>query len=35
MGKAYVRNELVGSATGIFMTLRPFKKYVKDQKDEK
>ena len=35
MGKAYVGEELVGSATGTFMTPRPFKKYVKDKKDEK
>ena len=30
MGKAYVEDELAGSATGTFMTPRPFKKYVED-----
>lgn len=30
MGKAYVEDKLVGSATGTFMTPRPFKKYVED-----
>lgn len=30
VGKAYVGGELVGSASGTFMTPRPFKKYVED-----
>lgn len=30
MGKAYVGEEMVGSAMGTFMTPRPFKKYVED-----
>ena len=30
MGKAYVEDELAGSATGTFMTPRPFKIYVED-----
>lgn len=30
VGKAYVKEQLVGSANGIFMTPRPFKKYVED-----
>lgn len=34
MGKAYVEEEIVGSATGVFMTPRPFKKYVEDKSHE-
>ncbi len=30
MGKAYVGDELAGSAMGTFMTPRPFKKYVEE-----
>ncbi len=30
VGKAYVGEELAGSASGTFMTPRPFKKYVED-----
>lgn len=31
VGKAYVGNELSGSASGTFMTPRPFKKYIEDE----
>ena len=30
----YVEEEIVGSATGVFMTPRPFKKYVEDKSHE-